>query len=173
MEESYGYLRGIHARDKDAVVASLMIAEMAAVYKLKGISLKQFMDSIYEKYGMYLNSVLNFAFEGASGMQKMTDIMNSLRENAPVMFANKKVVVIADYKTSTVTDVLSGDVKAINLPKSNVLSYSLEDNSKVIIRPSGTEPKIKIYITAYDDTREKAKNKTELISADAKKLLGE
>lgn len=173
MEESYGYLRGIHARDKDAVVASLMIAEMAAVYKLKGMSLKQFMDSIYEKYGMYLNSVLNFAFEGASGMQKMSDIMNSLREKSPAAFADKKVVKIADYKTSTVTDVLSGDVKDIKLPKSNVLSYSLEDNSKVIIRPSGTEPKIKIYITAYDDTRAKAEAKSALISADAEKLLGE
>ena len=173
MEESYGYLRGIHARDKDAVVASLMIAEMAAVYKLKGMSLKQFMDSIYEKYGMYLNSVLNFAFEGACGMQKMSDIMNSLREKSPVAFADKKVVKIADYKTSTVTDVLSGDVKEIKLPKSNVLSYSLENNSKVIIRPSGTEPKIKIYITAYDDTRAKAEAKSALISADAEKLLGE
>ncbi|MBQ4572539.1 MAG: phospho-sugar mutase [Clostridia bacterium] len=173
MEESYGYLRGIHARDKDAVVASLMIAEMAAVYKLKGISLKQFMDSIYEKYGMYLNSVMNFAFEGASGMQKMADIMSSLRENAPTSFAGIKVVKIADYKTSTVTDVLSGDIKTIELPISNVLSYSLEDNSKVIIRPSGTEPKIKIYITAYDDTKAKAEEKSSLISADAEKLLGE
>lgn len=173
MEESYGYLRGIHARDKDAVVASLMIAEMAAVYKLKGMSLKQFMDCIYEKYGMYLNSVMNFAFEGASGMQKMSDIMNSLRENSPESFAGIKVVKIADYKTSTVTDVLSGNVNTIDLPKSNVLSYSLEDNSKVIIRPSGTEPKIKIYITAYDDTRVNAEQKSSLISANAEKLLGE
>lgn len=173
MEESYGYLRGIHARDKDAVVASLMIAEMAAFYKLKGMSLKQFMDSIYEKYGMYLNSVLNFAFEGASGMQKMTDIMNSLREKAPESFADTKVVAIADYKESVVKDVLTGDVKEILLPKSNVLSYSLEDNSKVIIRPSGTEPKIKIYITAYDDTRANAEAKSALISADAEKMLGE
>ena len=172
MEESYGYLRGAHARDKDAVVASLMIAEMAAVYKLKGISLKQFMDSIYEKYGMYLNTVLNFAFEGASGMQKMADIMNSLRENAPESFAGKKVVKVADYKTSTVTDVATGDESTINLPKSNVLSYSLEDNSKVIVRPSGTEPKIKIYITACGSTRKESEEKTELISADATKLLG-
>ena len=172
MEESYGYLRGTHARDKDAVVASLMIAEMAAVYKLKGISLKQFMDSIYEKYGMYLNTVLNFAFEGASGMQKMADIMNSLRENAPESFAGKKVVKIADYKTSTVTDVATGEESTINLPKSNVLSYSLEDNSKVIVRPSGTEPKIKIYITACGSTRKESEEKTEHISADATKLLG-
>ena len=103
----------------------------------------------------------------------MTDIMNSLREKAPESFAGKKVVAIADYKESVVKDVLTGDVKEILLPKSNVLSYSLEDNSKVIIRPSGTEPKIKIYITAYDDTRTNAEAKSALISADAKKMLGE
>ncbi len=172
MEESYGYLRGVHARDKDAVVASLMIAEMAAVYKLKGISLKQFMDSIYDKYGMYLNTVLNFAFEGASGMQKMTDIMNTLRDNAPTTFAGKKVVKVADYKASVAVDTVTGEESVINLPKSNVLSYSLEDNSKVIVRPSGTEPKIKIYITACGETREDSETKTKLISEDATKLLG-
>ncbi len=171
MEESYGYLRGVHARDKDAVVASLMIAEMASVYKLKGISLKQFMDSIYDKYGMYLNTVLNFAFEGASGMQKMADIMNSLRDNAPTSFAGKKVIKVADYKTSILLDTVTGEENVINLPKSNVLSYSLEDNSKVIVRPSGTEPKIKIYITACGETREDSEMKTKLISEDATKLL--
>ncbi len=172
MEESYGYLRGVHARDKDAVVASLMICEMAAVYKLRGISLKQFMDSIYEKYGMYLNTVLNFTFEGASGMQKMTEIMNSLRENAPKSLADKNVVKVADYKTSVLTDTVTGESVTINLPKSNVLSYSLDDNSKVIVRPSGTEPKIKVYVTAYGNTRNESEEKTTLISDDAKKLIG-
>ena len=172
MEESYGYLRGIHARDKDAVVASLMIAEMAAVYKLKGISLKQFMDSIYEKYGMYLNTVMNFAFEGASGMQKMADIMESLRENAPRSFGNKSVIKIADYKESKIIDNVTGETSEINLPKSNVLSYSLEDNSKVIVRPSGTEPKIKVYVTACGQTRKDSEEKTELLSQDAKEILG-
>ncbi len=172
MEESYGYLRGIHARDKDAVVASLMICEMAAVYKLRGISLKEFMDSIYEKYGMYLNTVLNFAFEGASGMQKMADIMNSLRENAPTSFAGKKVVKVADYKESLVKDTSTGESALINLPKSNVLSYSLQDNSKVIVRPSGTEPKIKVYITACAENRADAESLTNMIADDAKGLLG-
>ena len=172
MEESYGYLRGIHARDKDAVVASLMICEMAAVYKLRGISLKEFMDSIYEKYGMYLNTVLNFAFEGASGMQKMADIMNSLRENAPKAFAGKKVVKVADYKESVVKDTVTGDSATINLPKSNVLSYSLEDKCKVIVRPSGTEPKIKVYITACANNRDEAEALTNLIADDSKGLLG-
>lgn len=172
MEESYGYLRGIHARDKDAVVASLMICEMAAVYKLRGISLKQFMDSIYAKYGMYLNTVLNFAFEGASGMQKMADIMNNFRENAPISFADKKVTKVADYKESISKDMLTGESVIINLPKSNVLSYTLEDNSKVIVRPSGTEPKIKVYITAYGNTRTESEEKTTIISEYAKELLG-
>jgi phosphoglucomutase len=172
MEESYGYLRGTYARDKDAVVASLLICEMASYYKFKGVSLKEFMDSIYEKYGMYLNTVMNFAFEGASGMQKMADIMESLRENAPRSFGNKSVIKIADYKESKIIDNVTGETSEINLPKSNVLSYSLEDNSKVIVRPSGTEPKIKVYVTACGQTRKDSEEKTELLSQDAKEILG-
>ncbi len=172
MEESYGYLRGAHARDKDAVVASLIICEMAAYYKLRGISLKQFMDGIYEKYGMYLNSLLNFTFEGASGMQKMADLMSSLRENALTEIAGKKVTKVADYKLSTIKDTVTGEVTEITLPKSNVLSYSLEDNSKVIVRPSGTEPKIKAYITAFGSSRADSEAKTEVMSKDISKILG-
>ncbi len=172
MEESYGYLRGAHARDKDAVVASLIICEMAAHYKLKGISLKQFMDGIYEKYGMYLNSVLNFSFEGASGMQKMSDMMTSLRANAPTEIAGKKVIKVADYKLSVTKDTVTGEEAEITLPKSNVLSYSLEDNSKVIVRPSGTEPKIKAYITAFGSSRADSEAKTEAISKSISQILG-
>ena len=172
MEESYGYLRGIHARDKDAVVASLIICEMAAYYKLKGISLKKFMDSIYEKYGMYLNTVLNFTFEGASGMQKMSEIMTALRENPIKVIADKSVVKVSDYMTSIVKDVATGEQSTITLPKSNVLSYNLDDNSKLIIRPSGTEPKIKAYITAFGVSREEAEEKTNILSKEVSDLLG-
>lgn len=172
MEESYGYLRGTHARDKDAVVASLLICEMASYYKLKGMSLKQFMDGIYEKYGMYLNNVLNFAFEGASGMQKMSDMMESLRSNPPKTIAGADVVKMSDYKLSKTTDTVSGEVTEITLPKSNVLSYVLPDNSKVIVRPSGTEPKIKVYITACGNSREDSLKKTEDIKADISCILG-
>ena len=172
MEESYGYLRGAHARDKDAVVASLIICEMAAYYKLRGISLKQFMDGIYEKYGMYLNSLLNFTFEGASGMQKMADIMCSLRENAPTEIAGKKVTKVADYKLSTMKDTVTGEEAEITLPKSNVLSYSLEDNSKVIVRPSGTEPKIKAYITAFGSFRADSEAKAEEFAKSISEILG-
>ena len=172
MEESYGYLRGTHARDKDAVVASLLICEMASYYKLKGISLKQFMDSIYEKYGMYFNSVLNFAFEGASGMQKMSDMMTSLRENPPKTIAGKDVVKTADYKISKVIDIVNNKEDTIDLPKSNVLSYYLSDGSKLIVRPSGTEPKIKAYITAYGTSREDSEKKSKEFADAVSELLG-
>ena len=171
MEESYGYLRGAHARDKDAVVASLLICEMASYYKLQGISLKQFMDSIYEKYGMYLNTVLNFAFEGATGMQKMADMMSSLRDNPPKIIADYNVNKVADYKTSIMKSVDGTETK-IDLPKSNVLSYYLEDGSKVIVRPSGTEPKIKAYITACGTVRKESEAKAEKLGESISKILG-
>lgn len=172
MEESYGYLRGTHARDKDAVVASLLICEMASYYKLKGMSLKQFMDSIYEKYGMYLNTVLNFAFEGASGMQKMSEIMTTLRANAPEEFAGMEVVKISDYSLSVSRDLKNNTETEITLPKSNVLSYVLADSSKVIVRPSGTEPKIKAYITACGATRAESEKKEKVIGESVSKILG-
>lgn len=172
MEESYGYLRGAHARDKDAVVASLLICEMASYYKLKGISLKQFMDGIYEKYGMYLNTVLNFGFEGASGMQKMADMMEDLRNNPPKEIAGADVVKMSDYKLSVTKDTVTGEETEIKLPKSNVLSFIMPDNSKVIVRPSGTEPKIKVYITACGNSREESTAKSEKIADSMSKILG-
>ncbi len=172
MEESYGYLRGAHARDKDAVVASLLICEMASYYKLKGISLKELMDSIYQKYGMYLNNVLNFGFEGATGMQKMADMMEDLRKTPPKNIAGFDVVKTSDYKVSISKDLLTGEETKIKLPKSNVLSYVLSDNSKVIVRPSGTEPKIKVYITACGKTRDESTEKSESIGGDMSKILG-
>ena len=172
MEESYGYLRGSHARDKDAVVASMLICEMAAYYKKKGISLYNQMQNIYNKYGMFLNTLLNFGFEGAAGMQKMSDMMTALRNNPPKMIAGQDVVSVADYKESKKTDMKSGEIEEIKLPKSNVLSYKLPGGSGVIVRPSGTEPKIKIYITAVAKDRISAEKFTEEISADIKKILG-
>ncbi|MBO4338875.1 MAG: phospho-sugar mutase [Clostridia bacterium] len=172
MEESYGYLSGTHARDKDAVVASMLLCEMAAYYKSKGKTLVDVMNGLYEKYGMYFNTLLNFNFEGASGMQKMADMMSSLRENAPKEIAGQKVVTVADYKTSEKTNVETGEKSVINLPKSNVLSYSLPDGSGAIVRPSGTEPKIKIYITAVANTKQAAENKANEIGESMKKILG-
>ncbi len=172
MEESYGYLSGTHARDKDAVVASMLLCEMAAYYKSKGMSLVDLMNSLYEKYGMYLNTLLNFGFEGASGMQKMADMMTSLRENPPKEIAGQSVVTVADYKKSEKVNVETGEKTVINLPKSNVLSYALPDGSGAIVRPSGTEPKIKIYITAVEADRAAAEKKADKIGESMKKLLG-
>lgn len=165
-EESCGYLSGSYVRDKDAVVASMLICEMAAYYKKQGKSLVDIIDGIYNEYGYYLNTTLNFYFEGAAGMDKMAGILDGLRNNAPSEIAGYKVVAIADYETKVATDLLTGKSEAIDLPKSNVLSYTLEGGHCAIVRPSGTEPKIKIYITAIGATADEAEAVTEKISED-------
>lgn len=172
MEESYGYLRGAHCRDKDAVVASMLICEMAAYYKAKGQSLYDFMQSIYKKYGMYLNTLLNFGFEGAAGMQKMADMMTALRAEPPKSIAGEAVEAITDYKASVCKDLKTGKETTVDLPKSNVLQYYLEGADSVIVRPSGTEPKIKVYITSVSDTRAAAAEKADKIAKDMEKCLG-
>ena len=171
MEESYGYLSGIHARDKDAVVASTLICEMAAYYKSKGLSLLEKMQQLYATYGMYLNSLQNFAFEGAAGMQKMNEIMTSLRDNAPKAIAGRAVLSVADYQKSEEVNTETGAVTKITLPKSNVLCYTLPGGNKVIVRPSGTEPKIKIYYTAIADTMDAARAVTAQLQADMEQYM--
>ncbi len=171
-EESYGYLTGTHVRDKDAVNASMMIIEMAAYYKLQGKTLIDVMNGIYKKYGMYLNTLFNFGFEGADGMKKMSRMMENMRENAPEKIAGMTVEKIADYERSVTTYTADGKTEPITLPVSNVLSYSLPDDNKVIIRPSGTEPKIKIYVTAHAKDRDNARKITDSIISDVKKLMG-
>ena len=170
-EESYGYLSGSYVRDKDAVVASMLICEMAAYYKKQGKTLAMVMDEMYEEYGYYKNTTLNFGFSGSSGMQKMADIMASLRENAPKEFASYKVVKIADYLESKEYDLVTGEETVINLPKSNVLSYSLEGEHACIIRPSGTEPKIKLYITAVGKDADDAQTITDKLAESAQTYL--
>lgn len=155
-EESYGYLAGTHARDKDAVVASMLICEMAAFYKTQGMNLVDVMNSLYDEFGYYSNVVESYTFEGAAGMEKMASIMDGLRSNPPKEIAAMPVVSISDYKTSTVTYTDSSPSERIDLPKSNVLAFSLENGNKVIVRPSGTEPKIKAYITAIGTDRKSA-----------------
>ncbi|MBR5090620.1 MAG: phospho-sugar mutase, partial [Ruminiclostridium sp.] len=151
-EESYGYLAGGYVRDKDAVVASMLICEMAAFYRAQGISLIEARRKMYEEYGSYCNKLDNFAFEGESGMAKMQDIMNSIRTDVPKDIAGTKVVAFADYEAKEKTDLATGEKTGIDLPKSNVLALYLEDGAKLIIRPSGTEPKIKIYYTTIGKT---------------------
>lgn len=133
-EESYGYLSGGHVRDKDGVNASLLICEMFAHYKALGISLVQMLNQLYEKYGYFKEALQSITFEGASGAKKMADLMESLRTNAPKEVAGYKVIDVKDYKAGIG-----------NLPKSNVLEFNMEDDINVLVRPSGTEPKIKMY----------------------------
>ena len=145
-EESYGYLAGPYVRDKDAVIASMLICEMAAYYRSIGSSIKERLEEIYSQYGRYLNKVDSFEFPGLTGMDKMNSIMSSFRENPPKDFAG--------YKVEKVTDYL--DSKATGLPPANVLIYALEGGASVVIRPSGTEPKIKTYFTTLGKDLEEA-----------------
>ena len=170
-EESYGYLAGTHARDKDAVVASMLICEMAAYYKSQGRSLAEVMDSLYDEFGYYFNVVESYTFEGAAGMEKMADIMNGLRESAPNNFAGYEVIRIDDYKTSSSINVADASTGTIDLPKSNVLAYTLMNGNKIIVRPSGTEPKIKAYITAIGKNKEEAGEIAEKLIAEANALM--
>lgn len=171
-EESCGYLSGTYVRDKDAVVASMLICEMAAYYNKKDISLCQLMDSIYQKHGYFINKTLSFDFEGASGMQTMADIMSGLRKNPPVSVAGFDVIAIADYQKSVFKDLISGKEAEIKLPKSNVLSYSLTGKNVCIVRPSGTEPKIKLYITGVGVSPEAADEIVSRIATDMKATMG-
>lgn len=154
-EESYGYLAGTHARDKDAVVASMLICEMAAYYKTKNMNLVDVMNSLYDKFGYYCNEVKSYTFEGAQGMEKMAQIMDTLRQNPPKTIGDFIVTAVSDYKTSKIT-FTDGMEEKIELPKSNVLAFALENGNKVIVRPSGTEPKIKAYLTAIGNDKESA-----------------
>ena len=171
-EESYGYLAGSYVRDKDAVVASMLICEMAAFYRTKGITLLQAREELYKQYGNYLHSQESFQCEGASGMEKMKEIMAGLRNNGPKEIGGLKVTTFADYKASEQTDLATGKKTAITLPKSDVLDFELEQGASVIIRPSGTEPKIKAYYTAIGDTRADAEKTEAALKADFKKILG-
>ena len=146
-EESYGYMTGGHVRDKDAVNGSMIICEMAEYYKKQGKTLIDALEDIFKKFGVYAARVKGYTFEGTDGMEKMKNIMKNIRENPPKSFGGYDVVALADYQTSVRTDLLTGKESTIDLPKSNVLEYQLQNNLKVIIRPSGTEPKIKAYLT--------------------------
>lgn len=170
-EESYGYLIGTHARDKDAVAASLMIVEMTAYYKSIGKTLYDVLSELYAEFGFYCNRLMNFAYEGADGMTKMAKIMSDTAANPPAEIAGRKVLTRYDYNTSEQIDTATGAVTPITLPKSNVLAYSVEGGCFVIMRPSGTEPKIKIYVTAVGETLEKASASADEIGEDMKKLL--
>lgn len=170
-EESYGYLAGGHVRDKDAVVASMLICEMAAYYRTKGISLIEARKRMYDEYGVYYNKVDNFTCEGASGMQRMKEIMTGLHSASVKEIGGLKVLAVSDYVKSTKT-AADGTVTEITLPKSDVITFYLENDASVIVRPSGTEPKIKAYYTTKGKTKDEATSLQSKLAAEFTKILG-
>ena len=159
-EESYGCLIGTYARDKDAIVATMALCEAAAYYKTQGKTLWDAMIEMYEQFGYYKDAIQSVTMKGIEGLQKIQEIMNSLRQNPPTEFAGHKVTAVRDYKADTITDVATGAVKPTGRPNSNVLYYELTDDAWVCVRPSGTEPKVKFYYgvkgTSLADADEKS-----------------
>ena len=170
-EESYGYLAGGYVRDKDAVVASMLICEMCCYYKAKGMTLVEILDSLYKKYGYFYSCQRSITCEGQDGMEKMANAMKTLRQNPPKEIAGFKTLNVLDYSTSVNTELATGKTSEIKLPKSNVLSYQLEDGAGAIVRPSGTEPKIKIYIFSAGDNLDSAIATAKTIGDDVQKSL--
>ena len=160
-EESYGYLAGPYVRDKDAIIGSMLICEMAAYYRSIGSSIKERLEEIYTKFGRYLNKVDSFEFPGLSGMEKMAGIMDSLRKNPPAEIGGYKVTSVTDYQ----------DTEKTGLPKANVLIYALEGGATVVVRPSGTEPKIKTYFTTLGKDLAQAQAQKDRLAAALKPLL--
>ncbi len=160
-EESYGYLKGTYARDKDSVVATMLLCEMAAYYKTKNMTLCDALDELYATYGFYGEGAGEIYMEGLDGLERMAVLMNELRENPPADLAGYRVIERRDYLKDTILDVDSGKVTSTGLPESNVLYFATEAGDKVIIRPSGTEPKIKTYILCCGKSREEVAAKIE------------
>ena len=160
-EESYGYLAGPYVRDKDAIIGSMLICEMAAYYRSIGSSIKERLEEIYAKFGRYLNKVDSFEFPGLSGMEKMAGIMDGLRKNPPAEIGGYKVASVTDYQ----------DTEKTGLPKANVLIYALEGGATVVVRPSGTEPKIKTYFTTLGKDLAQAQAQKDRLAAALKPLL--
>lgn len=171
-EESYGYLAGDYARDKDAVVASMLICEMVAFYKSQGLNLEQVMNSIYDKFGYYASAQKSFTCEGQSGMAKIASIMERLHNSPITELGGKKIVKISDYELSITKDLKTNEETQITLPKSNVISFTFEDDSYIIVRPSGTEPKIKLYLGAVGKDKKSADEQLEILVKIGTEALG-
>lgn len=171
-EESYGYLSGGFVRDKDAVIASVLIAEMALYYKTKGKNLSQALNALYEKYGYYKEHLISIEMEGKDGQEKIAAMITALRTNTLKELSSVKVNIIEDYELSVRKNLKDNSTESIDLPKSNVLKYILEDDSWFVVRPSGTEPKIKIYASVVGNDKNNADEKMEQFVASIKALLG-
>lgn len=172
-EESYGCLIGTHARDKDAIVATMALCEAAAYYKKQGKTLWDAMIDMYERYGYYKDDVKSITLKGKEGLQKIQDILNNLRANTPEMIGEYKVLSARDYKADTIKDMATGEVTSTGLPSSNVLYYDLPDGAWVCVRPSGTEPKIKIYYGVKGTSLEDAAKKSAELGEKVLAMIGQ
>ena len=170
-EESYGCLIGTHARDKDAIVATMALCEAAAYYKTKGMTLWDAMVAMYEKYGYYKDDIQSITLKGIEGLEKIQTILENLRKNPPTEIGTYKVLFARDYKADTVVNMETKEVTDTGLPSSNVLYYDLNDDAWVCVRPSGTEPKIKIYYGIKGTSLQDADEKSAALGADVKKLI--
>ena len=173
-EESCGYLAGTHVRDKDGISACLLIAQMAAMYKAQGKDLVDVLEDIYKQFGYYKNGVVSVEYPGVEGQEKMAEVLANIRKNPPKEYCGKKVVASKDYKKDNKMLVLNGNENSPDeaLPKSDVLEYSLEGGSKVIVRPSGTEPKIKVYCFANASSEQQSQSLLDKFKESANDLLG-
>ena len=169
-EESYGYLLGSYARDKDAVGASMMILEMTAYYKKLNMTLSDALEKLYENYGLYRERTVDIYMEGLDGIEKRRRVMQSLRDNPPKTLGGVAVAKSGDFKTGVVTTLSTGETESTGQPSSDVLYYTLENEDKIIVRPSGTEPKIKIYVLAHGVDAESTDAKVSAYETDAKKI---
>ena len=169
-EESYGYLLGSYARDKDAVEGSMMILEMTAYYKKKGMTLSDALAELYKTYGIYAEKTIDIYMEGLDGIENRKKVMQNLRDSVPASFGGVAVKSAGDYKTGEVRELNSGAISSTGQPSSDVLYYTLENEDKIIVRPSGTEPKIKIYVLAHGDDKASLDARLALYEKDARKM---
>jgi phosphoglucomutase len=169
-EESYGYLLGSYARDKDAVEGSMMILEMTAYYKKKGMTLSDALEELYNTYGLYAEKTIDIYMEGLDGIENRKKVMQGLRDNPPAVIGGVKVKLAGDYKSSEVRDLETGAITTTGQPSSDVLYYTLVNEDKIIVRPSGTEPKIKIYVLAHDEDKAALDAKLQAYEKDSRKM---
>jgi phosphoglucomutase len=172
-EESYGYLAGDFVRDKDAVIASMLICEMTLYYKNKGMSLYEALMNLYEKYGFYKESLVSLELKGKEGQEKISKALQYLRHSMRYSLGDVKIVKKMDYKLSIEKDLININEKMIELPKSNVLKFIMEDNSWFVVRPSGTEPKMKIYLSVIGNSIEDAEERIVLFKKNVMKIIEE
>ena len=169
-EESYGYLLGSYARDKDAVEGSMMILEMTAYYKKKGMTLSDALAELYKTYGLYAEKTIDIYMEGLDGIENRKKVMQNLRDNTPASIGGVAVKSAGDYKSGEVRDLISGEISTTGQPSSDVLYYTLVNEDKIIVRPSGTEPKIKIYVLAHDEDQATLDAKLIAYEKDSRKM---